>query len=167
MHANLHHCKLVTKYSSKNGPHPNKWDPGVVLESLGHDQYCVKVDDTGRITKGNRRYLRHYTLPLSTMTPKSHSNSRPVNEPSEPLQMLTHRLTDSNCSPAKQPANDCKLTLPNEQDRIASQRSCSPVDSHIRAPVQTDTPVPLLVSTPMPRVLSTPAKRGPGRPPKE
>ena len=97
------------------------------------------------------------------MTPKSHSNSRPANEPSEPLQTLTHRLTDFNCSPAKQPANDLKLTLPKEQDNVASPRSCSPVDSH--APVQTD--MPLQVSTPMPGILSTPVKRGPGRPPKK
>ena len=45
---------------NQNGLHPNKWDhSGVVLENLGHDQYGVKVDCTGRITKRNRRYLRH------------------------------------------------------------------------------------------------------------
>ena len=49
---------------NQNGPHPNKWDrSGVVLESLGHNQYNIKVDGTGRITKRNRRFLRHYTLP--------------------------------------------------------------------------------------------------------
>ena len=49
---------------NQNGPHPNKWDrSGIVLESLGHDQYNIKVDGTGRITKRNRRFLRHYTLP--------------------------------------------------------------------------------------------------------
>ena len=48
---------------NQNGLHPNKWDrSGVVLESLGHDQYNIKVDGTGRITKRNRRFLRHYTL---------------------------------------------------------------------------------------------------------
>ena len=49
---------------NQNGPHPNKWDrSGIVLESLGHDQYTVKVDGSGRLTKRNRRFLRHYTLP--------------------------------------------------------------------------------------------------------
>ena len=48
------------------GSHPNKWDrSGVVLESLGHDQYNVKVDGTGRLTKRNRRFLKQYTLPTA------------------------------------------------------------------------------------------------------
>ena len=97
------------------------------------------------------------------MTPKSNSTSGPANEPSERPQMLTHRLTGFNCSPAKQPANDFKVTLSNEQDKVAYPRS--PADSHDSAPVQTGTPVPLQVSTR--GILSTPVKRGPGRPPKK
>ena len=34
-----------------------------MLENHGNDQYSVKVDGTGRVTRRNRRYLRHYTLP--------------------------------------------------------------------------------------------------------
>ena len=49
---------------NQNGPHPNKWDrSGIVLESLGYDQYTIKVDGSGRLTKRNRRFLRRYTLP--------------------------------------------------------------------------------------------------------
>ena len=33
-----------------------------MIESLGHDQYNVKVDGTGRVTPRNRRFLRRYTL---------------------------------------------------------------------------------------------------------
>ena len=48
---------------NQNGPHPKKWDrSGVILEPLGHNQYNVKVDGTGRVTKRNRRFLRQYTL---------------------------------------------------------------------------------------------------------
>ena len=48
---------------NQSGKHPNKWDrSGVVIESLGHDQYNVKVDGTGRVTPRNRRFLRRYTL---------------------------------------------------------------------------------------------------------
>jgi len=55
---------------NQTGPHPNKWDrSGVVLEPLGHDQYSVKVDGTGRVTKRNRRFLRQYTLPATTSIP--------------------------------------------------------------------------------------------------
>ena len=56
--------------------------------------------------------------------------------------------------------NDLNLTRPNEQDNIASPRSCSPVDSHVSPPVQTDIIVPLQVSSPMSGVLSTLAKGG-------
>ena len=39
---------------NQNGPHPNKWDrSGIVLESLGYDQYTIKVDGSGRLTKLN------------------------------------------------------------------------------------------------------------------
>ena len=49
---------------NQHGPHPNKWDrSGIVLESLGHHQYNIKIDGTGRITKRNRQFLRKYTLP--------------------------------------------------------------------------------------------------------
>ena len=41
----------------------------MVLESLGHDQYSVKVDGTGRVTIRNRRFLRHYTLHAPTSMP--------------------------------------------------------------------------------------------------
>ena len=48
---------------NQSGKHPNKWDrSGVVIVSLGHDQYNVKVDGTGRVTPRNRRFLRRYTL---------------------------------------------------------------------------------------------------------
>ena len=48
---------------NQSGRHPNKWDrSGVVLENLGHDQYNIKVDGSGRITTRNRRFLRCYTL---------------------------------------------------------------------------------------------------------
>ena len=47
---------------NQQGPSPNKWDrSGVVVESLGHDQYRVKVDGSGRLTLRNRRFLRGYT----------------------------------------------------------------------------------------------------------
>ena len=44
------------------GLNPGKWDrSGIVVESLGHDQYLVKVDGSGRLTRRNRRFLRAYT----------------------------------------------------------------------------------------------------------
>ena len=60
---------------NQQGPNPNKWDQsGVVVESAGHDQYCIKVDGSGRITLHNRRFLRAYTpaTPSICPTPPAH-----------------------------------------------------------------------------------------------
>ncbi len=41
---------------NQHGPNPTKWDrSGLVVESLGHDQYRVKIDGSGRLTLRNRR----------------------------------------------------------------------------------------------------------------
>ena len=49
---------------NQTGPHPNKWDcSGLVVEAKDHDQYLIKMDDTGRLTLRNRRFLRLYMLP--------------------------------------------------------------------------------------------------------
>ena len=69
---------------NQEGPHPNKWDrSGIVLESLGHHQYNIKIDGTGRITKRNRQFLRKYTLPetqirVPTIDPNTPSLSNNV-----------------------------------------------------------------------------------------
>ena len=62
------------------GPHAKRWDrTGVVVETMPHDQYLVKVHGSGRITMRNRQYLRHIqplhsTSPVA-MTPTSTSSS--------------------------------------------------------------------------------------------
>ena len=77
---------------NQNGPHPNKWDrSGVVLESLGHDQYTIKVDGSGRLTKRNRRFLRHYTLPGRPIVKNS--------APSAHVPLQVHALPQLNMSP--------------------------------------------------------------------
>eukprot|EP00794_Sanderia_malayensis_P000861 gene861-153_t len=56
---------------NQRGPHPTKWDRlGLVIESLGNDQYRVKVDGSGKLTLWNRRFLRAYT-PLATDLPQA------------------------------------------------------------------------------------------------
>ena len=61
---------------------PTKWDrSGVVVETLGHDQYRVKVDGSGRLTLRNRRFLRAYTpaTPSIQQQPETlipHANSK-------------------------------------------------------------------------------------------
>ena len=68
------HCKPLRPLAlgekvflqNQQGPSPNKWDrSGVVVESLAHDQYRVRIDGSGRLTLRNRRFLRSYT-PVAT-----------------------------------------------------------------------------------------------------
>ena len=55
------------------GQFANKWDKsGVVVEVGQFDQYYVKVDGSGRVTKRNRRYLRSYT-PVSPYISKQNA----------------------------------------------------------------------------------------------
>ena len=47
---------------NQTGPHPLKWDKtGIVIEVRQFDQYVIKVDGSGRVTLGNRKFLRKYT----------------------------------------------------------------------------------------------------------
>ena len=44
---------------NQRGHYPRKWDKiGTIVEVLPWDQYVIKVDGSGRITKRNRRFLR-------------------------------------------------------------------------------------------------------------
>ena len=53
---------------NQTGPHPNKWDrSGVVVECHEFDQYTIKLDGTGRLSLRNRRFLRKFTLPHSSL----------------------------------------------------------------------------------------------------
>ena len=70
---------------NQHGPSSNKWDrSGVVVESLGHDQYRVKVDGSGRLTLRNRRFLRAYTSANPTI--QQHVPEKPQNTSSTPYQ---------------------------------------------------------------------------------
>lgn len=74
------------------GGSPKKWDrSGIVMETLGNDQYWVKVDGSGRLTRRNRRFLRAYT----ESTPKVTVNRQPQ-LPSGAPQAIQPKLTISS-----------------------------------------------------------------------
>ena len=81
--------KVVEKVFIQNqtGNSPTKWHrTGTVVEAAGHDQYVIKVDGSGRLTKRNRRFLRVFR-PASMTVECAPSNTRselPV--PSEKAQ---------------------------------------------------------------------------------
>ena len=52
----------TVRIQNQVGPSPNKWDKtGVVTETRPYDQYCIRVDGSGRVTIRNRKFLRKYT----------------------------------------------------------------------------------------------------------
>jgi hypothetical protein len=63
------------------GNHATKWDrSGMVVDVRDNDQYVVKVDGSGRTTLRNRRFLRRYTMPSSSLP-----GSSPCGIPQEPV----------------------------------------------------------------------------------
>ena len=47
---------------NQTGANPNKWDKsGTVMEVMQNDQYLIKIDGSGRLTRRNRRFLRCFT----------------------------------------------------------------------------------------------------------
>jgi len=51
------HCRI----QNQNRRFPRKWDKtSRVVQINGNDQYVVKVDGTGRLSKRNRKYLRQF-----------------------------------------------------------------------------------------------------------
>jgi hypothetical protein len=55
---------------NQTGPNANKWDKsGIVVDALDYDQFWVKVDGSGRLTRRNRRFLRSYTPTSTSLQP--------------------------------------------------------------------------------------------------
>ena len=106
---------------NQHGPSPTKWDrSGIVVESLGHDQYRVKVDGSGRLTLRNRRFLRAYTPVTPTiepqpMVPPSLSNTaRPTAQP--PPMPLRSADFGSHPSMPPPPCQEKSTPLPPAPD---------------------------------------------------
>ena len=92
-----------------------KWDKsGLVLEDLGYNKYCVKVDGSGRITDRNRQFLRKFTpmtpslpgpSPNINPTPAGDQNYQPVNPTPvrERSQHFDHPLGIQNYPESRSP----------------------------------------------------------------
>ena len=165
---------------NQTGPHPNKWDrSGVVLEPLGHDQYSVKVDGTGRVTKRNRRFLRQYTLPATTSTPLPvhHPDRTPTNVLDAPHYAPVQAQTYVPSAPENPPLGEIERTQESIDVPASSSTSNSSENMPSGAPESAPgsallhTPVPTSGNTSVhissPATVHTPVKRGPGRPPKQ
>ena len=53
---------------NQTGPHKKRWDrSGTVMEVLPHNQYTVKVDGSGHLTRRNRQFLRQFAPATTTI----------------------------------------------------------------------------------------------------
>ena len=77
---------------NQSGKNPNKWyRTGTVVEACEHDQYLVRVDGSGRITKRNRRFLRAFK-PASASIVRNQNMGRAV-EDDIPLEKCHNDIT--------------------------------------------------------------------------
>ena len=72
------------------GKSPLKWDKsGTIVEVNGFDQYMVKVDGPGRLTRWNRKFLRKFT-PYELPKERPSANNLGEN-PSSPNSHATYQ----------------------------------------------------------------------------
>ena len=99
---------------NQTGPHPHKWDKiGIVVEVLKFDQYCVKIEGSGRVTRRNRRFLRlapgpHYR-PVNTGTFSDHD------PPSSTPEQSTPTSSDAGSSDSQLVHRPAPTPIPDEQ----------------------------------------------------
>ena len=56
----------MVQIQNQKGTDPKRWNKsGKVIERLDYDQYLVKVDGGGRLTRRNRRFLRKIVSTLA------------------------------------------------------------------------------------------------------
>ena len=96
---------------NQTGNNPCKWDrTGAVVETCGNDQYLVKVDGSGRLTKRNRRFLRAFK-PASTSigySPLNIPSTIPLNRNPEPnaIESKETPIYNSDSTEFEQPITD-------------------------------------------------------------
>ena len=82
--------------SKSRGSNPKRWDcSGLVVEVLPHNQYTLKIDGSGRLTKRNRRFLRLYKPASSVVTDSPRSNFLTDLPITSPVTSAANRSNDS------------------------------------------------------------------------
>ena len=96
---------------NQTGKESKKWHrSGVATEVLTHDQYLIKVDGSGRVTRKNRRFLRAFKTastviehapPPCTPSTVGHSPLSPASLPVEPLTPNAASCPDDSVPPIR------------------------------------------------------------------
>ena len=89
---------------NQTGIDPKKWHrTGLVVEVLEHDQYLIKVDGSGRITRRNRRFLRSFEPASMTIehasSPQTTANPAPDELPPPTTQSPGDRNRQNTFTP--------------------------------------------------------------------
>ena len=105
---------------NQQGNNPTKWDRSGIVESLGNDQYKIKVDGSGRLTLRNRRFLRAYTpVTLSiehqpVTLPRTQNDN--IQTPQPPIPLLDSNLPcDSSNPPLLSQGRSTPITKPHDE----------------------------------------------------
>ena len=115
---------------NQTGIAPKKWDrTGLVTEVLDHDQYMVKVDGSGRVTRRNRRFLRAFK-PATTasevapprMSCPSHDKLLVTPPPAPPLDVFTPQ----NMPDTAQPEFRCPTQTPPPSTERSGENTSRP-----------------------------------------
>ncbi len=133
---------------NQQGHNATKWDrSGLVVDSLGNDQYRVKVDGSGRLTLRNRRFLRAYT-PVSPAN-TSLQLKAPLPQYSHPQQTPQSRNTDTALpqeviqpvtTVAQHPIPDITPTPTMVEPSVNHESLNEPLPPDVVLPIPTTTP---------------------------
>ena len=68
----------MVQIQNQKGNDPKRWNKsGKIVEKLNFDQYLVKIDGGGRLTRRNRRFLKKI---ISTLADKEMVESKEIND---------------------------------------------------------------------------------------
>ena len=128
------------------GHHPKRWDrSGTVVELHGNDSYTLKVDGTGRVTRRNRRFLRHFLPASPELTsqnalkgppPTITKGPPPTIHPTAPTAVHSPSLPPEVETPERQcdPVSPVELCqTPQQNVKVSSH---SPQRQHLGSPGQ-------------------------------
>ena len=139
----------IVMIQNQRGHTAKKWDKsGTVVEVMGHDQYRIKVDGTGRTTLRNRRFLRPFTpfthrqgnrvhLPIQVQ-----QSSQPSLQGEQPMLQLNTDVTNDDVLVQQVPdseTEDQHNNLVQEQHNIEQEQAG---EAATREPSQDDVHVP-------------------------
>jgi hypothetical protein len=143
---------------NQTGNNPNKWHrTGTIVDSTHHDQYVVKVDGSGRLTRRNRRFLRAFkpaSLAIANTSLKE-TWSANDNSTNNPQTLGDVEPSDTLCEPSGETMTNLPPTVFPESAPETVNRPIGASDSEYQADRPT-TPRPTSIEE-----TSTTAKKVP------